>query len=81
MKHTVLFVGGDEDGLRVEVDMSNQEEALKVINQRRTSDSGYELHRMSFDGNDDDSVRYMYLPEYMSMGDAFRKLHEGYKNA
>ena len=42
--HSVLFIGGSEDGLRMELNMTDHAEALKYVNAHRLTDEGYEMH-------------------------------------
>jgi hypothetical protein len=78
--HDVLFVGGGEDGFRIELDMTDHAEALKHVNARRLTDEGYEMHSWIIENANGMKEEFLlYTPEAWSTGDCLQRLIQCYR--
>ena len=73
--HSVLFIGGSEDGLRMELDMTDHAEALKYVGALRLTDEGYEMHSWIIENANGSKEEFLlYTPEAWPTGDCLRRL-------
>jgi hypothetical protein len=73
--HSVLFIGGSEDDLRIELDMTDHAEALKYVGALRLTDEGYEMHSWIIENANGSKEEFLlYTPEAWPTGDCLRRL-------
>jgi hypothetical protein len=82
MRVPVLFVGGIEDGLRLDADLDDPKSEVARINSIKQNDDGYALRKIRIENaNGLKEEFYIYTPELWTNGDLHRQLIAGYRVA